>query len=46
MSSKAWWPMVECSCSKVLAAASRTSSKGSHKAFRAVGTRDSEKKST
>lgn len=38
--------MVECSCSKVLAAASLTSSSGSHKAFLAVGTRDSEKYST
>lgn len=46
MSSRAWWPMVECSCSKVLAAASLTSSSGSHKAFLAVGTRDSEKYST
>lgn len=46
MSSRAWWPMVECNCSKVLAAASLTSSSGSHKAFLAVGTRDSEKYST
>lgn len=46
MSSRAWWPMVECSCSKVFAAASLTSSSGSHKAFLAVGTRDSEKYST
>ena len=46
MSSRAWWPMVECSCSNVLAAASLTSSSGSHKAFLAVGTRDSEKYST
>lgn len=46
MSSRAWWPMVECSCSKVLAAASLTSSSGSHRAFLAVGTRDSEKYST
>lgn len=37
---------MECSCSKVLAAASLTSSRGSHKAFLAVGTRDSEKYST
>ena len=46
MSSSAWWPMVECSCSKVLAAASRTSSRGSHRAFRTVGTRDSENTNT
>lgn len=46
MSSRAWWPIVECSCSNVLAAASRTSSRGSHSAFLTVGTRDSEKSST
>lgn len=46
MSSRAWWPIVECSCSNVLAAASLTSSKGSHSAFLTVGTRDSEKSST
>lgn len=46
MSSSAWWPMVAWSCSKVLAAASRTSSRGSQRAFLTVGTRDSEKTST
>lgn len=46
MSSSAWWPMVAWSCSKVLAAASLTSSRGSQRAFLTVGTSDSEKTST